>query len=54
MKKNEIIELNGVEYTLELNRDSFLQIDKICDIKKSIEILKFQRKMSLPKSTIQK
>ena len=29
MKKNEIIELNGVEYTLELNRDSFVQIDKI-------------------------
>jgi len=23
MKKNEIIELNGVEYTVELNRDSF-------------------------------
>lgn len=40
MKKNEIIELNGVEYTLELNRDSFLQIDKICNIKKSMDILK--------------
>ena len=34
MKRNEIIELNGVEYTLELNRDSFLQIDKICNIKR--------------------
>ena len=34
MKRNEIIELNGVEYTLELNRDSFIQIDKICNVKK--------------------
>lgn len=39
MKKNEIIELNGVEYTLELNRESFLQIDKICNIQKSMEII---------------
>lgn len=39
MKKNEIIELNGKEYTLELNRDSFLQIDKICNIQKSMEIV---------------
>ena len=39
MKKNEIIELNGVEYTVELNRDSFVQIDKICNITKSMEIL---------------
>ena len=39
MKKNEIIELNGVEYTVELNRDSFVQIDKICNINKSMEIL---------------
>lgn len=39
MKKNEIIELNGVEYTLELNRDSFLQIDKICNVSKSMEVL---------------
>lgn len=39
MKKNEIIELNGVEYTLELNRDSFVQIDKICNIDKSFEII---------------
>lgn len=36
MKKNEIIELNGVEYTLELNRNSFLQIDRICDIQKTM------------------
>ena len=39
MKRNEIIELNGKEYTLELNRDSFLQIDKICNIDKSMAIL---------------
>lgn len=39
MKKNEIIELNGVEYTLELNRDSFIQIDKICDVDKSMAIM---------------
>lgn len=39
MKKNEIIELNGVEYTLELNRDSFLQIDKICNVQKSMELI---------------
>ena len=39
MKKNEIIELNGVEYTLELNRDSFLQIDKLCNVQKSFQIL---------------
>lgn len=40
MKKNEIIELNGVEYTLELNRESFLQIDKICNVRESMEIIK--------------
>lgn len=39
MKKNEIIELNGKEYTLELNRDSYLQIDKICNIGKSLEVI---------------
>ena len=39
MKKNEIIELNGKEYTLELNGDSFLQIDKICNISKTMEIV---------------
>ena len=39
MKKNEIIELNGEEYTLELNRDSFLQIDKICNVQKAFEII---------------
>lgn len=39
MKKNEIIELNGVEYTVELNRDSFLKIDQYCDTKKSMDII---------------
>ena len=39
MKRNEIIELNGVEYTLELNRESFLQIDKLCNIQKSMNIV---------------
>ena len=39
MKRNEIIELNGVEYTLELNRESFLQIDKICNVQKSMDII---------------
>lgn len=39
MKKNEIIELGGVEYTVELNRDSFVQIDKICNIDKTMKIL---------------
>ena len=39
MKKQEIIELNGEEYTLELNRDSFIQIDKLCNIQKSMDIV---------------
>ena len=39
MKKNEIIELNGKEYTLELNRDSFIQIDRLCNIQKSMDIM---------------
>ena len=39
MKKNEIIELNGFEYTLELNRDSFLKIDQYSNVKKSMEII---------------
>lgn len=43
MKKNEIIEINGEEYTLELNRDSFIQIDRACNIAKSMEII--QRNM---------
>lgn len=39
MKKTEIIELNGVEYTLELNRDSFIQIDKVCNVVKTLDLL---------------
>ena len=39
MKRNEIIELNGKEYTLELNRDSFIQIDRLCNIEKSMELI---------------
>ena len=39
MKKNEIIELNGQEYTLELNRDSFIQIDQLCNIEKTFKLL---------------
>jgi hypothetical protein len=39
MKKNEIIKLNGTEYTLELNRDSFIQIDRLCNIQKSMSII---------------
>lgn len=40
MKRNEIIELNGVEYTLELNRDSFLKIDQYSNLKKSMNTVK--------------
>lgn len=39
MKKNEIIELNGTEYTLELNRETLTQIDKLCNINKSLNII---------------
>jgi len=39
MKKNEIIELNGKEYTLELNRDSFIQIDRACNYQKSMQTI---------------
>lgn len=42
MKKNEIIELNGKEYTLELNRDSFVKIDKLCNIEKTMETVNKQ------------
>ena len=39
MKRNAIIQLNGVEYTLELHRESFLQIDKIYKKQKTIKII---------------
>lgn len=35
MKKNDIIEIDGKEYTVELNRKSFIAIDKYSNIKKS-------------------
>ena len=37
MKLNEIIELNGKEYTVELNRESILKIDQYTNIKKASE-----------------
>ena len=40
MKKNEIITLDGKEYTLELNRDSFLKIDQYTNLKKSVGAIK--------------
>lgn len=40
MKRNEVIELNGVEYTLELNRDSFLKIDQYSNIQKSMNTVR--------------
>lgn len=39
MKKNEILELNGVEYTLELNRESYLKIDQYGNIGGSMQII---------------
>lgn len=35
MKKEEILELNGIEYTLQFNRDSFLKIDQYVNIEKT-------------------
>lgn len=35
MKKNDIIELNGEEYTVELNRQSYLAIDKYSNLQKT-------------------
>ena len=37
MKLNEIIELNGKEYTVELNRESILKIDQYTNVKKANE-----------------
>ena len=39
MKRNEIIELNGVEYTLELNRESALKIEQYADLQKSMTLV---------------
>lgn len=35
MKRNEIVELNGVEYTLELNRESVVRIEKYTNLQKT-------------------
>lgn len=40
MKRNEIILLNDTEYTLELNRDSFLKIDQYSNLKQSMDTVK--------------
>lgn len=37
MKLNEIIELNGKEYTVELNRESMLRIDKYVNLQESFK-----------------
>lgn len=37
MKLNEIIELNGKEYTVELNRESILKIDQYTNMQKASE-----------------
>lgn len=34
MKRTKEISLNNKDYILELNRDSFIQIDRICNIRK--------------------
>lgn len=39
MKKEEIIELNGKEYTLVLNRESFIKIDQYSNIQKSMDFI---------------
>lgn len=36
MKKNEIIELNGKEYTLELNRESAIRIEQYTNLQKTM------------------
>lgn len=37
MKLNEVIELNGKEYTVELNRESILKIDQYTNTKKTAD-----------------
>ena len=39
MKLNETIELNGKEYTVELNRESALRIEQYTKIKNAAEIM---------------
>lgn len=42
MKRTKTISLNEKEYTLELNRESFIQIDKICNIRRLMAQLQKQ------------
>lgn len=51
MKLNEIIELNGKEYTVELNRESILKIDQYTNVKKASE--KFNENILVDKSEIE-
>ena len=39
LKEYGVKNTNGKEYTLELNRDSFLKIDQLCNIQKSMNIV---------------
>lgn len=39
MKLNEVIELNGKEYTVELNRDSVVKIDQYINMNNAMEII---------------
>lgn len=51
MKLNEIIELNGKEYTVELNRESILKIDQYTNVKKANE--KIHETVLIDKSEIE-
>lgn len=42
MKRNEIIELNGQEYILELNRESALKIEQRTNMQQAMEKIKSQ------------
>lgn len=39
MKKQEIIELNGQEYTLTFNRESYIKIDQYSNIKNTFRVV---------------
>ena len=38
MEKTEIVELNGKKYELVLNRESFVRIDRICNINETMKM----------------
>ena len=38
MEKTEIVELNGKKYELVLNRESFVRIDRICNINETMRM----------------